>query len=102
MKYLIKIDGGTKAEIEKLAGEYFGVKDCSPLAAKVRTLLAPKFPKNSIGVHHVYNEPDLRVPMIRLLIVVDDEMDQGLLITRPKAAPANDHVAVAAPLARAA
>lgn len=101
MRTLIHIDAATRLEVQRLAAPYLGVADCRMLTSAVRALLASRHPTRSIEVAHIVNEPDLWVPLIRLALIVDGELDQGMLITTPSPEPefANDD---AAPVARAA
>jgi hypothetical protein len=57
----------------------------------IRVELARQNPDHKIEVIHIRNQPDLAVPMIRALVVVDGEMDQGIIITRPSQPNANDN-----------
>lgn len=101
-KYLIEIDAATKLLIERSASEYFGKPNCGPLAKAVQDILQAQYPKRVVVVAHVVHEPDIWVPQIRLLVVVDGEMDQGLIVTKPAPPPANDYVEIAASVGRVA
>jgi hypothetical protein len=85
MKYLVRIPDALKAELAEAAPPFFGAEDCDALCEIVRSKLARAFPRKTIGVAHVRHEPDLRVPLIRLAVVVDGELDQGLMFRRPPA-----------------
>lgn len=87
---LIVIDSETRQTIARLAEPYMGKAECLPLMGQIGSLLTGLNPRRSVKAAHIEHEPDLWVPQIRVLVVVDGEWDQGIVIRRGDPIPAND------------
>lgn len=96
---LIKIDRATQDELAAMAAPFLGKRDCGDLMRQIGDLLRERHPDHKVSVGHVEHEPDLMVPRIRVAVVVDGELDQGLIVERPLPPAVSDD---APPLALAA
>lgn len=82
-KVKIAISEALQAELADMAAPYLGVEECGELAKALAERLREEFPNHAIDVAHIANRPDLFVPLIRMLVIVDGEWDAGMMFTKP-------------------
>ena len=85
MKTLVSLSDDLQAELSAVASRFFGERDCKELCKDLAARIGDQFPNKAIEVVHIEHAPDLRVPLIRLLVIVDGNWDQGLMFTKPPA-----------------
>ena len=83
MQYLIHIDKSTRSRMAQMAMPYLdGREDVSPLMRELTAILSARFPKRAVIAAQV---PAPKDPpgRIRVMLVVDGALDQGVIFDRP-------------------
>lgn len=78
-------------QFQAWAAPYLGRDDCDDLIRRIRVHLQRENPGRKVDVQHIADKDDWLVPRIRVLIIVDDEWDNGLIFTRAPEPDANDN-----------
>ena len=90
-KPVLDISATDRLLFQGWAAPYLGQDDCDDLIRRIRVHLQRAHPGRKIDVQHIADKDDWLVPRIRVLIIVDDQWDNGLIFTRAPEADANDN-----------
>lgn len=84
----IRLTSRTQAEMARMVMRYFGADDLKPLMKDLSALLSRKH-RRKVEVIYVPT-PNHGPGHIRVGIVVEGELDQGVFFDKPLPAPGND------------